>query len=302
MGFSTRAGGCLCYNGRGLLEVAISDHFMNRDRCRSLRKEGCSIGEIARTLQLSESTVHWHVRDISLTQGQRDHIRERWRRVMVLVNAKRRGRPLKCVSFLKPAWSKELVHLISHLTFDGRIDRYGCYYYSREYSQAFHVQRLLHRLLRVVAPIRRRADNGIWIVSFHHVQVAAWLAEREAELLSVLQAKNRPAWWRQWLQALFDDEGHVHVAGAIRRVRASQDNTTVLHRAKESLQTLGIQSRIDTHARAVEITGQENLARFSRCINFSPGIHVNPRRKNGLWNKAFEKRELLAVALQSYVH
>lgn len=216
---------------------------------------------------------------------------------MRVVNAKRRGQPLKPWSIKTPRWSSELVHLISHLSFDGRVDRYGCSYYSRNYGQARHVERLLRRLLGV-RPRRRRRDNGIWVVSYYNVKMAAWLQRREQQLLRVVRAHD--AWSREWLRAFFDDEGHIHFSKQVRRVRASQYDSGVLRQAKASLKSLGIRSRLDIAARAVEIRGERDLQKFRRQINFSPGICINAHRKNGLWDYPFEKRVLLDKALASY--
>jgi len=282
------------------LDEALSDSMPGsgtKQRCRALRRHGYSIGQIAQRLSLSESTVHWHVRDIRLTAAQQARIRARWCQLMAKVNARRRGKPLKSVHFCKPRWSRELVHLIAHLSFDGRIDRYGCSYYNRAYTQATHVRRLLQRLLRVTPRMKHR-ENGVWVVSYYNVAVADWLGRRERELLPVVT--GRVAWERRWLQALFDDEGHIHVADGIRRIRASQKELGVLRRAKRFLHELGIKSRIDLGARAVEITGRDNLVLFRKRINFSPGIWINHHRKNGLWSQPLEKRQLLVLALQSY--
>jgi len=248
-------------------------------------------------LRLSESTVHWHVKDIRLTEVQRERLKSQKRALMAKVNAKRRGKPVNPIPFHKPMWSRALVHLIAHLSFDGRIDRYGCYYYSRSDRQARHVKRSLQWLLGIPPKMKRR-PNGVWVVSFYNVAVAAWLAREEHELLDVIRA--HPEWQRQWLQALFDDEGHVHIARGVRRVRASQDDVGVLRTARRFLELLGIRSRIDAFAKAIEITGRKNLEGFREQVNFSPGIYINAHRKNGLWHHQLEKRELLERALSSY--
>ena len=264
--------------------------------CRTLRKRGHSIGQVAGQLRISESTVHWHVKDIRLTAAQRQRLKIMKRALMTEINARRRGKPLKPIVFRKPAWSRALVHLVAHLSFDGRVDRYGCHYYSRSYQQVQHVRQELIHLLGVTPKLQCR-PNGIWTANLYNVEVAAWLARREEELLLAVQ--RHPTWQRQWLQALFDDEGHVHVSGSRRRVRASQDVLGVLQHAQRFLERIEISSRIDQRAHAVEITGRQNLVRFSRLINFSPGISINERRKNGLWTEPLEKRELLDIALQS---
>lgn len=237
-----------------------------RRACRILRKRGRSIGQIAAQIGISESTIHWHVKDIQLTAVQQERLKVWKRALMAEVNARRRGKPLKPIVFRKPSWSRALVHLVAHLSFDGRVDRYGCHYYSRSYQQAQHVSQELRNLLGVMPKLRRR-PNGIWVMSLYNVEVAAWLARREEELLSAV--RRHPAWQRQWLQALFDDEGHVHVSGTTRRVRASQDDLSVLQHAQRFLGRLDISSRIDQQAHAVEITGRQNLVRFSHLIRIS---------------------------------
>ncbi|MBI3009521.1 MAG: LAGLIDADG family homing endonuclease [Candidatus Omnitrophica bacterium] len=194
---------------------------------------------------------------------------------MIQVNARRRGIPIKPIAFHTPVWSDDLVHLISHLSFDGRVDRYGCYYYNRIYSQAHHVKCLLHELLGLHPKLKRR-KNGIWVVSCYGIKVASWLLQKKTELLDVIRKSE--SWRLRWLQALFDDEGHVHVRNGVRRVRASQKDQRILRIAQGYLKELGIESRIDCAAQAVELTGRNNLASFLRYVNFSPGIRINARR------------------------
>lgn len=266
-------------------------------RCRVLRERGCSIGQIAKRLRLSKSTVHWHVKDISLTDAQREALRRQKQQLMARVNARRRGKPLHPVAFRKPSWSKALVHLVAHLSFDGRVDRYGCYYYSRSRRQAEHVRRLLQSLLNVTPKLQRR-PNGIWMVSFRNVAVSEWLSRREQTLLDVIGERRR--WQREWLKAFFDDEGHVHMQGSHRRVRASQHDLRTLQVAQRCLRAFEIPSRIDRASLSVEITRRKNLQRFQSVVNFSNGLTINPNRKNGLWRSALEKRDVLARLLASY--
>ncbi len=151
-------------------------------RCRGLRQEGFSIGQIAGRLKLAESTVHRDVRGIRLTRAQRDALFQQWKRRLTEVNGLRRGIAVKRVACRRPRWSAEFVHLVAHLAFDGRVDRYGCHYYSRERSAVLHFARLMEQLLHVRPRVRRRS-NGMSMASFFHVEIAAWLAKRERELL-----------------------------------------------------------------------------------------------------------------------
>lgn len=270
---------------------------MNKALCRQLRRRGLSIGHIAQRLSLSESTVHWHVKDLVLSGAQRAKLRREKREFMARVNARRRGKPLHPVAFRRPAWNKALVQLIAHLSFDGRIDRYGCHYYNNSQQQMARIHGLLRTLLGIEAAVRQR-PTGIWRLSYYNVEVAHWLACREKELLAVL--RRQLAWRQVWLKALFDDEGHVHYSKGRRRVRASQQDRKVLRYARNALQALNIDSRIDSQAQAVEITGRQNLQIFSQRIGFSPGIFINEHRQNGLRRQPIEKQALLELALASY--
>jgi hypothetical protein len=196
-------------------------------------------------------------------------------------------------------WSVQLVHLIAHLTFDGRIDRYGCAYYSRSVHQAQHVGALLRQLFGVVPKLSQR-PGGIWIVRYYHVGLAAWLLKKECALPTVMM--RSPRWRRQWLRAFFDDEGHVFIGKNIRRVRASQKHVGTLKLAQHLLSNIGIASRVDQRAQAVEITGRNNLLQFQQQINFSEGLRINPLRANGRWKQPLEKRRLLELALTSYLN
>ena len=269
-----------------------------KERSRALRQQGCSIDSIANQLTCSKSTVHWHVKDIRLTRKQRMALRHSKRNLMREVNARRRGKSLKREVFNRPGWSDDLVHLIAHLSFDGRVDRFGCHYYSRSSIQVRDVRVLLERLLGIRPSIAQRSD-GIWRVSYYHVECANWLADRERELLAVIE--EAPAWRLIWLKALFDDEGHVHMAGHVRRVRASQKQLSVLESAQRFLAELGIPSRIDRCAMAVEVTRRRHLQTFQEAIGFSHGLAVNGRRANSLWKQDIEKNVLLERLLSSYV-
>ncbi|MBI3020724.1 MAG: LAGLIDADG family homing endonuclease [Candidatus Omnitrophica bacterium] len=239
------------------------------------------------------------MKDIRITDAQRERLHAQKRNIMAIVNARRRGKPLHPVLFRKPAWSKMLVHLVSHLNFDGRVDRYGCYYYSRSYQQVLHVKQLLQQLLGVRPKLKLR-PHGVWMVSYYNVEVAAWLSRKEDGLLAVLT--DRMTWQQQWLQAFFDDEGHVFVGGSTRRVRASQKHPATLWLARRLLSRIGIESYIDKRAQAVEIRGRENLLQFQQQINFSEGLCINPLRANGRWKQPLEKREILERALSSYLN
>ncbi len=62
---------------------------------------------------------------------------------------------------------------------------------------------------------------------------------------------------------------------------------------------MGINARV-VKPNEVVIVGKENLIRFEREINFSPGVYMNGKRSNSRWKKHIEKRELLKRAIKSF--
>ena len=233
-----------------------------------------------------------------LTVLQRQALRCWKRALMARVNARRRGKAVKSVPWRKPVWSKSLVRLIAHLSFDGRVDRHGCHYYSRSRVQAEHVKRLLCEVLGIDPQMRLR-PNGMWVVSRYNVELAAWLSGKECALLRVVGA--RATWRQQWLQAFFDDEGCVTLTKKKRLIRGYQHSLSILELIKELLAGLKIESRIDSKYGELSISRKDNLLKFQKLINFTPGLRVNGSRSNSIWKKSLEKREILRMALASYL-
>jgi len=128
--------------------------MQRKQQIKSLRRAGRSLDDIAHQLGLSRSTVYWHIKDLPLTLDQQAVLHRRWQVTMAHVNAKRRGIARSGPLPSRPRWSEHLVHLVSHLMFDGRIDRWGGYYYNRSPSQLQHVVRLLKRLYGVTSRIK----------------------------------------------------------------------------------------------------------------------------------------------------
>ncbi|MDD5348108.1 MAG: hypothetical protein PHT59_05810 [Candidatus Omnitrophica bacterium] len=96
------------------------------ERCRRLRQEGNSPGEISFATRLSKSALYGHVKDIVLTAGQKEDIQGRTgERNPARVNP-RKGRRFPGREIRKPElWSDDLVHITAHYMFDGRIDAGG---------------------------------------------------------------------------------------------------------------------------------------------------------------------------------
>ena len=106
---------------------------------------------------------------------------------------------------------------------------------------------------------------------------------------------------REFIRAFFDDEGCMDFRpkNNVRRIRGYQKDVLILKIIKTLLADLNIESRVILPNEVV-ISGKENLMRFEREINFSPGVYMNGNRSNSRWKKHVEKRELLRQAIASF--
>lgn len=280
--------------------MAFSERANKIAQCKALRAEGFSFGEIASKLRLPKSVAHWHARNIELSPSQKRTIAKKRQDLCRAHPNRRKGRCVAGRNVHKPVlWNEELVHVIAHLIFDGSIEKCGCVYYNSSEINAVHMSGLLKRVFGVEPKIKAR-ENGVYAVSAYYVELADYAREKEKELLEYIRIapKNETI---TFLRAFFDDEGSVYYKDGKRRIRGSQDSIQILGLVKALLTDLGISSRIDVTAKAVEISGRKELAHFKDLIGFSEGIFVNPERKNSIWKQKLEKMDILNRALDSYI-
>jgi intein-encoded DNA endonuclease-like protein len=270
------------------------------NQCRKLRMEGYSFGEISSTTEIAKSTLHAYLKNISLGSKQKQAIEDRRKEKCNKRPNPRKGKCLPGREIIKPiSWSNDLVHIVSHFMFDGRVDEDCCIYYSKDKYQIKHMQRLLHNTFKADPRIQLR-DNGVYGLVFYHVELAEYLKKRKSELFVYLDNGAPREYKKELLKAFFDDEGCIFYKGDKRIVRGYQKATSILKQIIRLLNEFGIKSRLDKCANGVEISGRRNLEKLSKEINFSPGIYINPSRKNGLWKERISKRDILALALNSY--
>lgn len=269
-------------------------------KCRRLRMRGCSLGEISLATGIPKTTIYDHVKDISLTSQQTRDIEIRNReRNKNRVNP-RKGKCLPGREIATPKkWSDDLVHAVAHLMFDGRIGSDGCLYYSKDMYQITHMRRLLANLCHITPKVQPR-DNGIYGVVFYHVEFADYMRHRRDDVFEYLANGASASSKRVFLKAFFDDEGNVYFKGDKRRVRGYQKSPETLKQIQNLLLSFGIKGKINKAGTYIEITEKKNLKNFSKEINFSPKICLNPRRKNSIWGKAISRRDILRLLLGLY--
>ena len=262
--------------------------------------EGFSLGEISLVTATSKSTIYGHVKDISLSLKQKRDIEIRNRERSKNRVDPRKGKCLPGREIVKPkSWSDDLVHIVAHFMFDGRISDDSCIYYSKDKYQIEHMKQLIYKIFKAKPNIKMR-DNGVYGLTFYHVEFANYIRNRKDKIFGYLNNGASKLEKRIFLKAFFDDEGNVFYKVDKRRVRGYQKSRFILEQIRNLLNGFGIESRINIKATDLEISGQRNLVKFSKEINFSPRIYINPDRKNGIWKRKISKRKILGLLLKSY--
>jgi len=270
-------------------------------RCRDLRSKGFSLGEIASLTKAPKTTVYDYVKDVILTDEQREQVENRRKEQVMAKPNPRKGKCIPGRGILRPSfWSKDLVHIIAHFMFDGSIWKCGCRYYSKDKFQITHVKDLVKKLFGI-NPLHEVRKDGIEVLSFYNVELADYVKEKKKEIFHYIGNGASKGEKRRFLQTFFDDEGNIYYKKKNqRRVRGYQKSYLILKGIKELLEDFGICGRINNTESEIEITGRDNLVKFCNEINFSSGIYMNPHRKNSIWKEKIEKRKILELALKSY--
>lgn len=269
-----------------------------REKCVALRKQGYTLPEIMQATGRPKSSVYGYIRDTPLSAKKIREIRKAAAariRPYAIARKGKSTRPFK--RFEK--WTPDRVLLVAHLIFDGEIRNGGIYNNRSEYL----IERVEHcmRDLYNFEPTRyKNVLTGVSRISYYNVELAIFLKQKAAEL--VKNIKNMSIRLkREFLRAFFDDEGCMDYRpqSGRRQIRGYQKDVKILKLARDLLSDLKIDSRV-VKPNEVVIAGKENLIRFEKEINFSPGIYMNGNRSNSRWKRHIEKRELLKLAIESF--
>lgn len=111
-------------------------------------------------------------------------------------------------------------------------------------------------------------------------------------------------WKIEFLKCFWNDEGMVHFSESIDKkgykhvsifVEAFLKNKNLLRQLKRLHESIRI--RTITRKNKIRISKKEDLIKFAKLINFSPGLKVSYRKSK--WNGQ-EKKEVLRLAISSY--
>ncbi|MDO8564821.1 MAG: LAGLIDADG family homing endonuclease [bacterium] len=148
-------------------------------------------------------------------------------------------------------------------------------------------------------PKKYESLPGVHKTAYHNVELATYLKKKKGGLIGKISVMNIGL-QRAFLRAFFDDEGSVYFIGKRRAVRGYQHSVQILKLIHVLLKKFGIESKVDEKYNEITITRRENIAQFSKEINFSKGVTVNGKRSNSVWKQSLEKRHILRQALASY--
>jgi len=269
-----------------------------KQQCIELRRKDHTLNEIMSMTGRAKTTIYAHIKDIPLSVGKREDIANNSIKLARKVAASRKGkskRPHKI--FTK--WSPGHVLLVAHLMFDGETTK-SCVYNNRG-EALIHRVKYLMQLVYDYEPIYYCNElTQVQHISYHNVALTAFLRKKSTELINKIHTMPKRL-QREFLRAFFDDEGCMDYRPRtnIRRIRGYQNSRDILMIAQKLLENFHIESKLQGRNEVV-ITGKENLKKFQKEINFSKGVRLNPHRKNSIWKKPIEKRELLDMAIKSF--
>ncbi|MEX0917415.1 MAG: LAGLIDADG family homing endonuclease [Candidatus Paceibacterota bacterium] len=270
-----------------------------KEQCIALRKKDYSLAQITEVTGRPKTSVFFHIRDIPLSKKKQQLIRQGYAEHIRKFALERKGKSLR--SFRKfQDWNPETVLLVSHLLFDGEITSSSCVYHNRSRALLERVERLMKNIYEFEPARHANKKTGVLRISYFNVALSAFFREKANELKKTITTQPLNC-KREFLRAFFDDEGCIdfQLVQRKKRIRGYQKDVAVLKIVQRLLLSFGISSYLSVPNEVV-ISGKENLLKFQKEVNFSPGVRVNGKRANSRWKKNLEKRKLLELAIHSF--
>lgn len=269
-----------------------------KEQCVALRKQNKSIIEIMKITGRPKTSIYAHIRNIPLSAKKIIAIRKASGLHIRTYAIARKGKSARSFKRFEK-WTPDMVLLVAHLIFDGEI-RHGGIYNNRSETLIKRVEHCMRNLYDFEPTRYKNVLTGVSRVSYYNVELATFLKQKANEL--VKNIKNMSIRLkREFLRAFFDDEGCMDFRPLTnhRSIRGYQKDIRILKLIKNILNDFAIDARV-VKPNEVVIVRKENLIKFEREINFSPGVYINGNRSNSRWKKHIEKRELLRRAIESF--
>lgn len=268
------------------------------EKCKTLRKEGFTLYEIIAKTGLPKTTVYDHIKNVPISDELKKRLekinRERTKKASEARRLQRRIVP-------KPKkWSNDLILIVAHFMFDGEILKNGCVYNNRNVVLINRMKNTVRKVFRIEAICKLNSKTGVHRISYFYTDLGEYIKSKSGDLRKYIKTASLEE-KRLFLKIFFDDEGNVNIHNKGRRVRGYQKDLRVLELIQELLKDFKIESKIDKKYKEIIISRKENLIKFRNEINISKGVYINPERKNSVWKQKLEKREILNLAIDSYI-
>jgi hypothetical protein len=272
-------------------------------KSKTLRRRGFTLREISKLINIPFTTIYGYVKDIPFSPKLIRNIKlkqiENTKKLIKFNIEIRKG---KCVFgriVPKPkGWSCDLIYLVAHFIFDGEITSHSCIYHNRNEVLVNQVRVLMKKVFNLEPYTYFNKETGVHRISYHYIELVLYVQKKSKELLKYIKKASK----REkivFLKAFFDDEGCTGLWRRKRLIRGYQKDLKILKLIQKLLKDIDIHSKIDKKYKEIIISCKKNLVKFQNIINFSEGIYINPNRKNSIWKRKLEKREILSKLINS---
>ncbi|MBL7155026.1 MAG: LAGLIDADG family homing endonuclease [Candidatus Portnoybacteria bacterium] len=238
-----------------------------KKECRKLRRQGRSLNDIAKLKRLAKTTVYEWIRNIKLSSIAQKRLWDNYVNKIIKANKNKEnfGFKRRKIENKPRYWSKDLIAIASHFSFDGEITKGSCIYSNRSRFQINRMQKLMKDNFNLDPLILAKPD-GVFRISYHYVDLAEYMKKKAEDLLSYISTASKDK-KRIFLQAFFDDEGCISCAGGYngyrqRRIRGYQYSKEILELIKRLLKAFSIKGKIDKRYTEICISRRLNLVRF----------------------------------------
>ena len=269
-----------------------------------MRQQGFSLDDITRHFGLPKTTIYYWIKDVQLSLKAKKRLYNGYIAKLIELNKTKKNFGINSRRLIKKKpkkWNVSLIKIVSHFLFDGEINKAGCKYSSYNKSQIIRLKNLIKKEFGL-SPLIRTREDGVIRIEYNYRDLGDYMITKANNLSTYIStaSKNKK---RAFLQSFFDDEGCVCYSKIEkrRRIRGYQHSKKILILIQNLLKEFSIESKIDKRFTEICISRKTNLIKFQKEINFSPGLYINPNRKNSIWKKKLAKRKILELAINSYL-
>lgn len=247
----------------------------------------------------SKTSIYYHIKNIPLSDIKIQEIQRKKAFRINNLSREKKGKSKKTFKKFN-SWDKKSVFLVSHFIFDGSINSQGCMYNNRNLELLRRVEGAMSKLYAFEPTRYTNLLTGVSRISYFNVALGSYIEGKATQLLANIESLSKNL-KRELVRSFFDDEGCIDYRPKrrLRQVRGYQKDMHILLLIQKLLSHFAIESKISLPNEIV-IRGKENLQKFRKEINFSPGVYINGNRSNSIWKQNLEKRVILDRAIKTF--